>query len=133
MKFLQSFLRHQSDLATGWDLHLTTGKHAERTKYDFWCSVCRSAFGQASSLICACRHQLTFPFCYLISPSFCGETCGDIAKCWLFSPTMSDHALYCTSYQNKNYYWEKIYCSLQQDLCYIGFIILSCHHIILHY
>lgn len=34
---------------------------------------------------------------------------------------MSDYTLYCTSYWSKNYYWGKIYCSLQQGLCYIGF------------
>ena len=52
-----------ADLATGRERHLTTGKRAERTKHDFRCSICRSAIGQASCLICARRRQLTFPFC----------------------------------------------------------------------
>ena len=46
---------------------LTTGKRAERIKHDFRCSICRSAIGQASCLICTRRRQLTFPFCCQIS------------------------------------------------------------------
>ena len=42
---------------------MTTGKRAERTKHDFRCSICPSAIGQASCLICARRRRLTFPFC----------------------------------------------------------------------
>ena len=49
--------------ATGRERQLTTGKCAEKTKHDFRCSICRSAIGQASCLICARRRQLTFPFC----------------------------------------------------------------------
>ena len=44
-----------------------TKKRAERTKHDFWCSICRSAIGQDSCLICARRRQLTLPFCCQIS------------------------------------------------------------------
>ena len=36
------------DLATGQERQLTTGKHAERSKLDFQCPICRSAIGQAS-------------------------------------------------------------------------------------
>ena len=50
-------------LATGRERQLTTGKRAERTKRDVRCSICRSAIGQASCLICTRRRQLTFPFC----------------------------------------------------------------------
>ena len=52
-----------ADLATERKRHLTTGKRAERTKFDFTCAICSSAIGQASSLICARSRQLTFPFC----------------------------------------------------------------------
>ena len=41
---------------------MTTGKRAERTKRDLRCPIWRSAIVQASSLICACRRQVTFPF-----------------------------------------------------------------------
>ena len=41
---------------------MTTGKRAESTKLDLQCPICRSATGQASSLICARRRQLTFLF-----------------------------------------------------------------------
>ena len=54
---------YSADLATGRERQLMTGKRTERTKHDFRFPVCRSAIGQASCLICACRRQLTFPFC----------------------------------------------------------------------
>ena len=47
-----------------------TGKRAERTKHDFWCSICRSAIGQDSCLICARRCQLTF--CSVAKSAYCG-------------------------------------------------------------
>ena len=50
-------------LATGRERQLTTGKRAERTKHDFRCSICRSAIGQGSCLICTRHRRLTFPFC----------------------------------------------------------------------
>ena len=53
----------KADLATEWERQLTTGRRAERTKRDFHCSICRSAIGQASCLLCSHRRQLTFPFC----------------------------------------------------------------------
>jgi len=43
-------------------VQLMTGKRAERTKCHFWCSICLSAIGHPSCLICTRRHQLTFPF-----------------------------------------------------------------------
>ena len=46
---------------------MTTGKHSERTKLDFRCSIYRSAIGQASCLICASSRQLALPFCCQIS------------------------------------------------------------------
>ena len=46
------------NIATGRERHLTTGKRAERTKHDFRCSICCSAIGQNSCLICARRRQL---------------------------------------------------------------------------
>ena len=45
-----------------------TGKRAERTKHDFQCSICSSAIGQASCLICTNRRQLT-PFLLLNQPN----------------------------------------------------------------
>ena len=51
------------DLATERERHLTTEKRAKTTKLDFRCSICRSAIGQSSCLICACRRQPTFRFC----------------------------------------------------------------------
>ena len=50
------------DLETERERPLTKGKRAERTKRDFRCSICLSSIGQASSLICARRFQLTFLF-----------------------------------------------------------------------
>ena len=47
-----------TDLATERERHLTTGKRAERTKLDFRRPICRSAIGQASSLICRRSRQL---------------------------------------------------------------------------
>ena len=38
-----------TDLATGRERQLTTGKSAERTEYDLRCPICRSATGQAIS------------------------------------------------------------------------------------
>ena len=53
----------QTDLARERERHLTTGKSAETTKFDFRRAICSSAIGQASCLICARSRQLTFPFC----------------------------------------------------------------------
>ena len=39
------------------------GRARGRTKRDFRCPICRSAIGQASSLICMCCHQPMLPFC----------------------------------------------------------------------
>ena len=52
-----------ADKATERERQLTTGERAERTKRDSRCPICRSAIGQASSLICARRRQLPFLFC----------------------------------------------------------------------
>ena len=48
-----------TDLATSNE----NAKRAERPGCDFRCSICRSAMGQDSCLICASRCQLTSPFC----------------------------------------------------------------------
>ena len=53
----------KTDLATEREHHLTTGKHAERTKLDFRYPICRSAMCQSSCLICARSCQQKFPFC----------------------------------------------------------------------
>ena len=55
---------YQADLATERQCQLTTGKRLERTELDFWCPIYGFAIVQASCLICAGRHQLTFPFCF---------------------------------------------------------------------
>ena len=62
-KTCHCIISYQANLATGRECQLVTGKRTERTKHDFWCSICCSAVGQASCLIYVCRHQLTFPFC----------------------------------------------------------------------
>ena len=61
---------YYADLATGRERQLTTGKRAKRTKRDFRCSICRSAIGQVSCLICARRRQLTFPFCSIAKSAY---------------------------------------------------------------
>ena len=40
-----------ADLATELERQLTTGKHAEGTKHDFRCPICRSATGQATIVV----------------------------------------------------------------------------------
>ena len=57
---------YQADLGTERERQMT-GKHTERTKRDFWCSICLSLIGHSSCLICVHCHQLTFPFCCYIS------------------------------------------------------------------
>ena len=52
---------YQADLATERQCQLTTGKRLERTER---CPIYGFAIVQASCLICAGRHQLTFPFCF---------------------------------------------------------------------
>ena len=65
---------NKADLATERERHMTTGKRAKTTKLDFRCSICRSAIGQTSCLICACRRQLTFPPCCQISLVRCPQS-----------------------------------------------------------
>ena len=56
---------HYVNLATERERHLTTRKRAEMTKRNLRIPVCRSAIGQASTLICARRRHLKFPFCVI--------------------------------------------------------------------
>ena len=51
-------------LATERKRQLPRGKRADRTELDFRYPICCSAIGQACSLVCAHRRQLTFSFCY---------------------------------------------------------------------
>ena len=69
---------YQADLATGRERQLTKGKRAERTKHDFRCSICRSAIGQASCLICARRYISTdVPVLLLSQPNLLGSLSND--------------------------------------------------------
>ena len=55
--------RERADLATERERQLTTGKRAVRTERDFRCLICRTAIGQAISLIFARRRHLMLPLC----------------------------------------------------------------------
>ena len=52
-----------SDLATEQESQLATEKAREKDQMRLRFPICRSAIGQTSCLICACRRKLRFPFC----------------------------------------------------------------------